>query len=676
MLFINPIEILDLQHSDIASIDDNTIKKAKRKLLAEIDLSDGGYFNYKGHNLSKSDCERVIDELSNNEKKEYYYQLAATLQSLNDYLATGDEIFFAHFRHESIYQLSDFINFINPTFASNFDKSLLKLFKAEDKGMLASILRTQILINSNNINSAFKSLSIELQNRILESDKIKSDIKSEESDWDDGNIDLIVDFVKENFPVDILNILPTYFQSQINKIAASINYLQLAIDENFDNSQVSLDLLSHLLLLNIESVSKPTFENNFKIVKRRNDEKLEQEKNAPILKKWTNALLQIRTAIKQVDEKALTTKAAAANAATAVNISELNSLPLFANEIRNQIGYAIRSLSISAWNAQKDINTALELINRALTINVSQDAKQKFETDLKDLQEVKKKREQQGEPISAAPDLRTTNGIGTTIYGDTLYLVFFWIPIIPLSRYNCSPTFSGYKFYGKLKLHKWQKIWQIGLPCGIALWIMIALIQSNNSPSSYSYSQSTTPTSSNIYTTPSSSSTSNNSNYSETTTPTYKEIRMKNGNITGCSDLKPSYDYSINNKLIITADMTDAAVKIINYQTNKCIRFVFINSGTTCTVKNIPEGKYYLKIAYGNIWEVKEGAPICRGHFASNALYKKDNDIYDFNKIHYDDGRVSISYYTLKLYTTYSLNNSDNSTQPNAISEDDFSNDN
>jgi|GEM_PF-1729773 len=633
MLFINPIEILELQHSDITSLNDNVVKKTKKKIFAEIDLSDEGYFNYKGHKLTKSDCERVIDELNNYHRKEFYYQLATTIQPLNDYLVSGDEKFFLDFRLESIYQLADFLNFINPSFAQNFTLSFLKAFKNNDASLVSSILRTQRLINSTSINTAFKSVSIELQNRIAEIDKITQEIKSETSDYTKVSVKETLDFIKNNFPVTIINLLPSYFQSQINKIASSINYLQLAIDDKFDSIQVSLDLLSHLLLINIESVSKPTFENNFKIVKRRNDERVEEEKNEPVLKKWATILLEIRTSIKKVDEKTITTNEAATNARVSVNVTELNSLPPFANEIRNQIGYALRSLSISLWNAQNDINSALQLINFSLSINVSQDAKQKFETDLNDLQGIKSKIESQR--------LATQHA------------------------HSISP-----------QENKSLKGILIVIVLGLLLAYIFAISNGSNNSSSTSYNNY----SNNSYTPPASADSVVNSDAqadnSNTSEPLYKTIAMQNGNMGSCAGLKSLFDYSIKNKLIITTESTDAAVKIINFESSKCIRFVFINSGTTYAVKNIPEGKYYLKIAYGTNWEVKEDDPICRGHFASNALYKKDNDIYDFNKIHYDDGRVSIPYYTLKLYTTYTLNNSDNSNQPNAISEDDFSNDN
>ena len=66
-------------------------------------------------------------------------------------------------------------------------------------------------------------------------------------------------------------------------------------------------------------------------------------------------------------------------------------MPSFANEIRTQIGYSIRSLSISCWNKQNDIKSSLALISFALQMNVSDDAKLKFKQDKTELEELEKK---------------------------------------------------------------------------------------------------------------------------------------------------------------------------------------------------------------------------------------------------------------------------------------------
>ncbi len=61
MQFINPVEILELDTSEISAVDNSLIKKAKRKLFADIDLSDNGHFEYKGLSLQEA-CEFVVND--------------------------------------------------------------------------------------------------------------------------------------------------------------------------------------------------------------------------------------------------------------------------------------------------------------------------------------------------------------------------------------------------------------------------------------------------------------------------------------------------------------------------------------------------------------------------------------------------------------------------------------
>ncbi len=391
MQYINPIEILGLSSvADTTSIDNEIVKKAKRKLFADIDLSDNGLFEYYGLQLTKGDCEKVIDELTNNDFKEFYLYLA-TNKKLNSFLVNGNNDVFLNFKQDSIFKLQEFINFISPYFAPKFDKALLNAFENEDVEKTKSILKTSFLISQSDINLGYKSVSNNIQNRISEIDEITKDIKIEESSYDEDDIENVVDLVKEYFPTNTLNCLPQYFQSQILKIANSINYLSNSIWDAFDTSQVPNDLTEYLLTLNISGLDRPTFEKNFNIISKKNNERIEQAKNAPLLKKWAGVLLQLRKFIKEVEEKSLSSNLAFEQTKNLFSINELNSLPEFADDIRTQIGYSIRSLSISIWNKHSDIKNSINTINLALQLNVENDDKAKFKQDLVELQELEKK---------------------------------------------------------------------------------------------------------------------------------------------------------------------------------------------------------------------------------------------------------------------------------------------
>ena len=113
-MYVNPIEILGLSNAtDTTSIDNEIIKKAKRKLFADIDLSDNGLFEYYGQQLTKGNCEKAIDELTNNENKEFYLYLANN-NPLNEFLAIGKEAIFKNFKQDSIFKLPEFVKFISP----------------------------------------------------------------------------------------------------------------------------------------------------------------------------------------------------------------------------------------------------------------------------------------------------------------------------------------------------------------------------------------------------------------------------------------------------------------------------------------------------------------------------------------------------------------------------------
>jgi hypothetical protein len=252
-------------------------------------------------------------------------------------------------------------------------------------------MKTSFLISQNDINTAYKSVSNTLQDRIAEISEIRTDIKNEESIYDDDDIHEVVDIVIERFPSEILNCLPSYFQSQILKVANEINYLNIAVWDNFDNTQVSQDLLEHILTLNIDGLNKPTFEKNYEIVRRKNQERIEQEKNEPTLKKWASILLELRKYIDQVENKQLSSNDAYTQTKNLFSVSELNDLPDFGKDIRIQIGYAIRSLSVSIWNKQSDIKSAINTINFAAQINLNNEAQAKIQQDLSELKELEKR---------------------------------------------------------------------------------------------------------------------------------------------------------------------------------------------------------------------------------------------------------------------------------------------
>lgn len=75
------------------------------------------------------------------------------------------------------------------------------------------------------------------------------------------------------------------------------------------------------------------------------------------------------------------------------------------------------------------------------------------------------------------------------------------------------------------------------------------------------------------------------------------------------------------------------AIKIVDAVTNKCIRYVFVPENSSANIQMIPQGKYYLKLAYGKDWmEYDNGDGTITGKFTSNVSYDRSVDIFDFGK--------------------------------------------
>lgn len=79
--------------------------------------------------LTKSDCERTIDELDDSNKFEFYYHLASNL-TLNRFLANSNNEFFFHPKQENIYKFPGFIKYVNASFhSSKFNYFLRRLME-------------------------------------------------------------------------------------------------------------------------------------------------------------------------------------------------------------------------------------------------------------------------------------------------------------------------------------------------------------------------------------------------------------------------------------------------------------------------------------------------------------------------------------------------------------------
>ena len=110
----------------------------------------------------------------------------------------------------------------------------------------------------------------------------------------------------------------------------------------------------------------------------------------------------------------------------------------------------------------------------------------------------------------------------------------------------------------------------------------------------------------------------------------------ESGETPECENVDPQYDTKLDNFLRINVNTTtDVVVKLMKKNENDdiCIRIVYIRSNETFSIINVPEGKYYLKIAYGTDWRQSIVDNKCYGKFMENSNYEIGKQVLDFNLI-------------------------------------------
>jgi len=412
MNFVNPFELLDVAEADAASI-----KKAKRRKLAEFDLSDDGMIEVGNQKVTKSDFIRVTDELDSNDKAEFYL-FVKNNPRLNAFLTNGDTSFFTNYRQESIYSDADFVNFISPYFAQQYNKVLLEAYQNDNIPLLKRIVANPPLVNSRDTEKAYKGLSQFLKTIEEELHEIRTEIDNEESYYDEDTVDELDADLREKANNDAINILPSYFQAQRNEIAQKVRNISVAVFNGLNNADVAFQIVSYSLEFNTNNLTKQKLQKDYEQIKEIYENRKESEQFSPELAKYAGALLQIVQLIKQVESNQISTSSIQPKVNSLFSVSDLNQLPSVFDEIREQIAMAIRGLSVSVWNEKSDLDVALGLIQTAQKINLKAEVKSQINKAYNELNQL---RDKQAEPI-----IEVLQGISKAIrqvnmsYGQTI----------------------------------------------------------------------------------------------------------------------------------------------------------------------------------------------------------------------------------------------------------------
>lgn len=136
----------------------------------------------------------------------------------------------------------------------------------------------------------------------------------------------------------------------------------------------------------------------------------------------------------------------------------------------------------------------------------------------------------------------------------------------------------------------------------------------------------------------------------------WEKKTYKSGATPTSFNFKGKFDYKLDNYLKIKVGKnTEVVVKMYKMgkteADDELVRVTYINSNTTQFIRNVPEGEYYLKIAYGREWKetIIDGRKF--GTFTKNALYERGSEVLNFNTVKTSKG-INVPSYNLALDLT------------------------
>lgn len=812
MHYINPFKLLNIQADNLSEIDPLTIRKAKKNLLANIELNDNEAINYNGVEITKSACLSIIDELDDKNKKEFHFFIFKN-SLLNDFLFDGDLDFFKYFKVESIYTLPEFILFISPYFSFQYDKSLSKNFKKQNFSDVKLLLSIKPIVHETYLEKIYNSTYIAVKEVESEVIQIIKDIENKKSPYIKLNFNGLSELINRKVNIQLINILPAYFNSLRNQLAQTIRNLARDLNnEPFEQYKASFEIIEIAYGIITDGLVKQTITKGYFIIKKNHDDNI----NKQIKTENQSVVKPIHVEVVDNQTDAVKTEKNSNSVTYWVFVCSAFAVGFFYTPIRTVI-LAVSLLTIFlpivALYKDKDF-TILSFLKRNLIfisaavlgffipIIAQLFISYNFLLYLKILYDALINKNKEGKnryafyligailitfgynySLELKNNLVANTGNNSEIAlsaedyfqkGQSLFSNSNYIDAIPAydSAIEKKPNYpDAFLARGASKANlghyndaiiDYLKAEKLGLNTsilysnlGFSTYQLKQIDSANNylqkallidSTNAYAhrfigdiqYDKNNNKAAADEYT-KAISYNGNASNYfarglafyylenyrqaiqdmnkaielnpnvaqyyydrGDTKekindndgacddwktakikgydVPDYKInkctpriIYVPDGEISGCNIIKYRYNRALDNKLLITVgNNTSVAVKLINFTTDKCIRYVFINKSSTYSIKNIPEGKYYLKIAYGDDWTIMEGQSNCIGRFSRNSIFEKGQDILDYNIVH-EGRKYQIPSFSLKLnIDTAGINN--NTFNTNKINENDFYN--
>jgi tetratricopeptide (TPR) repeat protein len=256
--YLNPFELLNLAElEDPWDFDVQSVQKAKKALLQEIDLEDGKVEWMPGLKIDRSRAIRVVEEL-NEEWQRYWHHLIYQNKGLLNFLSRGKlDHFFADAEVSPIELLEalddhaeDFAPWLSERFVPQYNLALVQAIERKDMDAVNCLIAGRRWVVPENEDKCFEGahrqlamLLQPLRDASKNSEKLKPSVESVKQILDASDLGLL------------LSVLPLAFQKERSEAAALIRIISVDAHNHHGDAELATAILEFSKPLALKSPS-------------------------------------------------------------------------------------------------------------------------------------------------------------------------------------------------------------------------------------------------------------------------------------------------------------------------------------------------------------------------------------------------------------------------------------
>lgn len=389
-MFVNPFDVMEVGGAEPPSYPE--AKKASKKALLKFKLSDTGAVELGDARIERADFIKAVDALSDEEKLDYYYALHHEHGDLNRFLTSGDSAFFYSDHQVSLFKHEGFRRFISSSFAEQFGPLLARAVAEQNVCATKALLSRTDLLLPEDKERAYKPTS---QKLTIVEEKVRSIAEKDEQELKEqlqrGGNHNDTRYHERYFDVEVLNVLPPYFESNCTGIAKATRQLSVRVFNELDDLDAAMEIIDSAASIDTTMIAQRTITRSREKLAEIKEERSFAEKHREKLQQWGKVIGRLNSLAESVQADDFSPRnPVAVTVRGIVDVEVLNSLPGGFNDLRNHIALSLRNLSVAVWNHQEDMESAFSIIETAKKINVFPEVRKQLEEDFQQLKETRR----------------------------------------------------------------------------------------------------------------------------------------------------------------------------------------------------------------------------------------------------------------------------------------------